>query len=127
MTNLNLIQNAKPYPNRNLGFTNAKAVASLTATLFLNFVANPLPPDVQRHAGESHRVVRSGARRYSQSGQGNCDADFHLAETGAGDVRKLSGQSGELRLRVGDWRVRFTDDGKTLSIHTVLHRKEAYR
>jgi mRNA interferase RelE/StbE len=50
-----------------------------------------------------------------------------FAETGVGDVRKLAGESGELRLRIGDWRVRFTDDGKTLSIHSVLHRKEAYR
>jgi mRNA interferase RelE/StbE len=50
-----------------------------------------------------------------------------LAETGEGDVRKLAGESGELRLRVGDWRVRFTDDSKTLNIYAVLHRKEAYR
>jgi mRNA-degrading endonuclease RelE of RelBE toxin-antitoxin system len=50
-----------------------------------------------------------------------------FAETGEGDVRKLAGDSGELRLRVGDWRVRFTDDSRTLSIHSVLHRKEAYR
>ena len=50
-----------------------------------------------------------------------------LAETGEGDVRKLAEESGELHLRVGDWRVRFTDDSKKLNIHTVLHRKEAYR
>jgi mRNA interferase RelE/StbE len=51
-----------------------------------------------------------------------------FAETGAGDIRKLAGGSGELRLRVGDWRVRFTEaDGNTLSIHSVRHRKEAYR
>jgi mRNA-degrading endonuclease RelE of RelBE toxin-antitoxin system len=51
-----------------------------------------------------------------------------LAETGIGDVRKLAGQSGDLRLRVGDWRVRFTEsEAKTLNIHSVLHRKEAYR
>lgn len=55
------------------------------------------------------------------------NALHRFAETGEGDVRKLAGDSGELRLRVGDWRVRFTDDSKTLNIHTVLHRKEAYR
>jgi mRNA-degrading endonuclease RelE of RelBE toxin-antitoxin system len=55
------------------------------------------------------------------------EAPHRLAETGEGDVRKLAGESEELRLRVGNWRVRFTDDGKTLSIHAVLHRKEAYR
>lgn len=51
-----------------------------------------------------------------------------LAETGEGDVKALKGQSGELRLRVGDYRVRFTleADG-AIRIHTVRHRKEAYR
>jgi len=33
-----------------------------------------------------------------------------FAETGEGDVKKLQGESGELRLRVGDYRVRFTDE-----------------
>jgi mRNA interferase RelE/StbE len=55
------------------------------------------------------------------------EALHRLAETGEGDVRKLAGEPEELRLRVGNWRVRFTDDGETLSIHAVLHRKEAYR
>lgn len=51
-----------------------------------------------------------------------------FAETGEGDVRKLKGESGELRLRVGDYRVRFTDDADgSLRIHYVRHRKEAYR
>ena len=51
-----------------------------------------------------------------------------FAETGEGDIRKLKDQEGELRLRVGDYRVRFTEepDG-TLRIHTVRHRGEAYR
>jgi mRNA-degrading endonuclease RelE of RelBE toxin-antitoxin system len=34
-----------------------------------------------------------------------------FAETGEGDVKGLKGESGELRLRVGDYRVRFTDEG----------------
>ncbi len=33
-----------------------------------------------------------------------------FAETGEGDVKKLQGESGELRLRVGDYRVRFTEE-----------------
>ena len=51
-----------------------------------------------------------------------------FAESGAGDVRELKGQSGELRLRVGDYRVRFTNDpDDTIRIHAVRHRREAYR
>jgi mRNA interferase RelE/StbE len=51
-----------------------------------------------------------------------------FAESGEGDVKKLQGQSGEMRLRVGDYRVRFTEEAEdTLHIHAVRHRKEAYR
>lgn len=64
-------------------------------------------------------------------------AIHRLAETGAGRVKTLQGQSGEKRLRVGDFRVRFTEESGegeegresegTLHIHTVRNRKEAYR
>lgn len=51
-----------------------------------------------------------------------------FAETGEGDIRKLQAESGELRLRVGDYRVRFTSEpDDSLRIHAVRHRKEAYR
>jgi len=51
-----------------------------------------------------------------------------FAETGHGDIKKLKGDSGELRLRAGDYRVRFTEEpGDILRIHTVRHRKDAYR
>lgn len=51
-----------------------------------------------------------------------------FAETGVGDIKKLKGHSGELRLRVGDYRVRFTEEGpETLRIHSVTHRRESYR
>jgi mRNA interferase RelE/StbE len=53
---------------------------------------------------------------------------LHFAETGEGDIKKLQGESGELRLRVGDYRVRFTEEPvDTLRIHSVRHRKDAYR
>ena len=64
-------------------------------------------------------------------------AIHRLAETGAGRVKTLKGQEGEKRLRVGDYRVRFTDESGedkqgsesegALHIHTVRNRKEAYR
>ncbi|MGA3098008.1 MAG: type II toxin-antitoxin system RelE/ParE family toxin [Bryobacteraceae bacterium] len=61
-------------------------------------------------------------------------AIHRLAETGAGRVKTLQGQGGEKRLRVGDFRVRFTEESGTgpqsaniLQIHTVRNRKEAYR
>jgi mRNA interferase RelE/StbE len=51
-----------------------------------------------------------------------------FAETGEGDVKALKGESGELRLRVGDYRVRFTNEtGDAIRIHAVRHRREAYR
>ncbi|MEK7408719.1 MAG: type II toxin-antitoxin system RelE/ParE family toxin [Acidobacteriota bacterium] len=51
-----------------------------------------------------------------------------FAATGQGDIKRLKGAAGELRLRVGDWRVRFSyePDGSIL-IHTVRHRREADR
>ncbi len=56
------------------------------------------------------------------------EALHRLAETGEGDVKKLKGESRELRLRVGDYRVRFTEEPvDTLDIHSVRHRREAYR
>jgi mRNA-degrading endonuclease RelE of RelBE toxin-antitoxin system len=57
-----------------------------------------------------------------------------LAETGAGPVKTLQGLGGEKRLRVGDFRVRFTEESSegseseaVLRIHKVRNRKEAYR
>ena len=49
------------------------------------------------------------------------------AETGAGDVKSVQTQTG-LRLRVGDWRVFFTQpDKRVVEIDAILHRREAYR
>jgi mRNA interferase RelE/StbE len=51
-----------------------------------------------------------------------------FAESGEGDIKKLQGTTGDLRLRVGDYRVRFTEEpGDTLHIQSVRHRKDAYR
>jgi mRNA-degrading endonuclease RelE of RelBE toxin-antitoxin system len=53
-------------------------------------------------------------------------ADYLL--TGYGNVERLTDcEPPELRLRLGDYRVRFYDHGDSLQILRVLHRKEAYR
>jgi mRNA-degrading endonuclease RelE of RelBE toxin-antitoxin system len=51
-------------------------------------------------------------------------AIHRLAEHGSGNVKKLLGSDPpEFRLRVGDHRVRFTeDDADTLNIHAVKDR-----
>lgn len=55
-------------------------------------------------------------------------AIHRLAESGAGNVKELKGEQAEKRLRVGDHRVRFTEEHPdTLRIHTVKNRKDAYR
>ena len=48
-----------------------------------------------------------------------------FAETGVGDVKALKGVSG-LRLRSGDWRVLFTINANTVTIHAVGHRRDIY-
>jgi len=51
-----------------------------------------------------------------------------FARTGEGDVKKLRGNTNDLRLRAGDYRLRFVEDPPgTLYVHAVLHRSEAYR
>jgi mRNA interferase RelE/StbE len=48
--------------------------------------------------------------------------------TGEGDVKRLQDlDPPELRLRVGDYRVRFRDLGDSILVLAVKHRREAYR
>ena len=49
-------------------------------------------------------------------------------ETEEGDVKRLTDiDPPELRLRLGDYRVRFYDHGEIIEILRVRNRKEAYR
>ncbi|HHT9106832.1 MAG TPA: type II toxin-antitoxin system RelE family toxin [Candidatus Wujingus californicus] len=44
------------------------------------------------------------------------------------DVKILKGKYEDLkRLRVGNYRIIFEDDGNTISIYEVKHRQEAYQ
>jgi mRNA interferase RelE/StbE len=73
--------------------------------------------------------ARADVRRIDRTAAMRILTAIHrFAETGAGDVKELKGQPGELRLRVGDYRVRFTNDpDDVIRIHAVRHRREAYR
>ena len=51
-----------------------------------------------------------------------------FAATGAGNVKRLQGiDPPEYRLRAGDYRVRFHQDGETVRVLRVRNRREAYR
>ncbi len=50
-----------------------------------------------------------------------------FAMTGQGDVTRLTAAGDELRLRVGDWRVRFTLEPGTIVVNRILPRGRAYR
>ena len=48
-----------------------------------------------------------------------------FAASGKGDIKKLKGRDGA-RLRVGDWRVIFFEDGENIVVAAVGHRREIY-
>jgi mRNA-degrading endonuclease RelE of RelBE toxin-antitoxin system len=63
---------------------------------------------------------KSIARRVKQAVE-------RFAETGAGNIKRLQDiNPPEFRLRVGDYRVRFYNDGVTFTVLRV-NRREAYR
>ncbi len=66
--------------------------------------------DLRKHRAEAKRIVEKIAR---------------YAETGAGDVKSLTGRPGK-RLRVGDFRVVFDEDGTAITIQAVGPRGNIY-
>ncbi len=44
----------------------------------------------------------------------------------AGNVIRLKGEEGSYRLRIGDWRVIFTDAGEVIAIIKIAPRGSAY-
>ena len=65
-----------------------------------------LPKDQRRRVGERLDALQT---------------DLH------GDVKKLAGQEGKYRLRVGSFRVLFTLEKDLIFVHVVKDRKDAYR
>ena len=51
-----------------------------------------------------------------------------FAKTGQGDVKMLRGQDRHMRLRAGDWRIRFVyEPPDAIRILHISNRREAYR
>jgi mRNA interferase RelE/StbE len=48
-----------------------------------------------------------------------------FAASGKGDVKRLKGRQGS-RLRVGDWRVIFSEEAGSIVVVAVGHRREIY-
>ena len=72
--------------------------------------------------------ARADVRRLDQNVARRIFAALHrFAHTGVGDIKRLQGEGTELRLRVGNYRVRFTEGPDAYQVIRVLHRKEAYR
>lgn len=55
------------------------------------------------------------------------DALRGFAADNRGDIKKLAGREDEWRLRVGDWRVSFSLDGRTVTVVSIDNRRDAYR
>lgn len=49
-----------------------------------------------------------------------------LQEQFTGDIKKLEGQRGHYRLRVGSYRILFRLIGNRIEVYAVKQRKEAY-
>ena len=47
------------------------------------------------------------------------------ATNGSGDVKRLKGAAG-CRLRIGDWRVIFIEDARSITVVAVGNRREIY-
>lgn len=62
-----------------------------------------------------------------QSAMSILAAIHRFAETNAGRVKMLQGPEADKRLRVGDFRVRFSETQSQIRIHSVKNRKDAYR
>ena len=76
------------------------------------------------------RALKDVARLDRRTRERIVTAIERLAESGQGDVRRLQGTREEiLRLRIGDWRLLFSEDQEaaTLVVRRVLPRGSAYR
>lgn len=76
----------------------------------------------------TERALKDAGRLDRGTRQRIVSAVERLAETERGDIRYLQGnKSGLLRLRVGEWRVLFSQEEGEIVVRRVLPRSGAYR
>ena len=76
----------------------------------------------------TERALKDAERLDRGSRQRIVVAVEKLAETERGDIRHLQGdKSGTLRLRVGPWRVLFSQAENAVIVQRILPRGSAYR
>lgn len=76
----------------------------------------------------TERALKDAERLDRGSRQRIVVAVEKLAETEHGDIRHLQGdKSGTLRLRVGPWRVLFSQAENAVIVQRILPRGSAYR
>jgi mRNA interferase RelE/StbE len=77
-------------------------------------------PDARAEIRALKRRSREESRRIGR-------AIDRFVRSGQGDVKRVIGSRGEYRLRIGDWRVRFTLDAEAsaMVISRVSRRSEA--
>ena len=81
-----------------------------------------------KHVEWTDTAIRGLAKLDKETGRRIRQAVERFAQTTKGDVKKLQGiEPPEYRLRIGDFRVRFDQDGQTLRVLRIRNRREAYR
>jgi len=81
------------------------------------------------YSRQAFRDLRSIPNRTAQQIRAKLELYAEHPEAMANNVKAMQGQRfrGLLRLRVGEWRVMFTESGEVIAIQRVGRRSEIYR
>ena len=84
--------------------------------------------DAMRYRLELGDEARAQLRALQREQRLRIGQKLDALQTGLqGDVKKLAGQEGKYRLRVGAYRLLFTLEKDLIFVHGVKDRKDAYR
>jgi mRNA interferase RelE/StbE len=72
------------------------------------------------------KALRSMPKQHAELIRAKIDQFAADPESLANNVKRLQGRPG-LRLRAGDYRVIFTEDGTVLDVLAIGHRREVYQ
>lgn len=82
---------------------------------------------MSREVQWSQRALRAASRLDRPTRERIATAVESFAALGQGDVKRLRGKlEGLFRLRVGDWRVFFSEEGDRILVRAVRPRGDAY-